>query len=195
MFYGWIIVGVTFLIYFFNVGLMLYGAPAINAKMIKDLDPLFNPAVVGTAVAISTACQGILSAASGALARKTGVKKLLIFGSLMLCAGALAISFGPENRVYFIVVYGSMMGLGLAFGGILSSQTLLNDWFSKKKGFAMSIAVSSGSVCGMIAPTVMSKLTDGSWKNGWFLVAAMTAVSALLAAIIVVNRPEDKGLY
>lgn len=195
MFYGWIIVGVTFLIYFFNVGLMLYGAPAINAKMIKDLDPLFNPAVVGTAVAISTACQGVLSAATGALARKTGIKKLFIFGSFMLCAGSLAIAFGPENRIYFIAMYGSMMGIGLAFGGMLSSQTLLNDWFNKKKGFAMSIAVSSGSVCGMIAPTVISKIVEGSWKNGWLLIAAMTAVSALLTAIVVVNRPADKGQY
>jgi cyanate permease len=195
VFYGWIITGAVFLVYFSNVGLTLYAGPVINAGMAAAEAPVINETVVGTAVAICTACHGILSMLSGALVRKTGVKRLMIFGSLLLCAGFAALSLIPVNAPLYIILYGFALGPGLAFGGILMSQSLLNDWFSRNKGLALSLAVSAGSVCGIIAPPLVSGLISYGWRNGWALLAGMAACSALVSAALIVNRPGDKGLY
>jgi cyanate permease len=195
VFYGWIMVAVVFLIYFTNVGLPLYGISIIDAEMVRAETAVVNAAVVGTAVAIRTSVHGLLSISAGILARKTGVKKMIIAGSLMLCGGSLALSRLPLNPARYVVLHGAVLGAGLAFGGILMSQSLLNDWFSKNKGIAMSIAVSAGSVCGIFAPPILSELITTGWRNGWTLIAGAAAFSALLALFVIVNRPEDKGLY
>jgi MFS family permease len=195
VFFGWIMVGVVFLIYFTNVGLPLYGISVIDAGMVKAEAAIVNAAVVGTAVAIRTSAHGIISVLTGILARKIGVKKMMIIGSLLLCGGSLALSQLPLTPVLYIIFHGFVLGAGLAFGGILMSQSLLNDWFSKNKGIAISIAVSAGSVCGILAPPLISELINTGWRNGWMLIAGATAFSTLLALFVIVNRPEDKGLY
>jgi MFS family permease len=200
MFYGWIIVAVTWVIYFTNVGMFLYGASPINALMMNETG--FTEATIGLAVAVCTACQGAFSPITGRLTRKYGVKGLFLAGSLLLFAGSLVLSFWTLHGALFVVIYGFVFGLGMTMGGILTCQSVLNNWFQQKKGLAFSIALSAGGVSGFVAPLIVQAIigtgtigVTGSWHKGWRLIAAMCVVSALASLFLMVDRPADRGLY
>jgi MFS family permease len=190
IYYGWIIVAAVWLIYFSNVGLLLYGAPAINAGMMAVSG--LSEAAVGAAVAVCTACQGIFSPLTGLITRKKGVRGLFIAGSATLFVGSALLSFLKPQEGVFIPVYGLFFGIGMTLGGILTAQSVLNNWFDKKKGLAMSIALSAGGVSGFLAPP----LTEGiisrwDWQAGWRFIALMCGLSLLVSVFFIVNRPSD----
>jgi cyanate permease len=193
IYYGWIIVCVVWLIYFSNVGLLLYGAPAINAGMMAVSG--LNEAVVGTAVAICTACQGIFSPVTGLITRRKGVRGLFIAGSAILCGGSALLSFLRPTAGLFIPVYGLLFGIGMTLGGILTAQSTLNNWFDKKKGLALSIALSAGGVSGFLAPPLTEGIVSRwSWQAGWRFIAVMCGLSLVVSVIFMVNRPGDMNL-
>lgn len=195
MFYGWIIVGVIWLVYFSNVGLLLYGAPVINAGMMAVTG--FSEATIGAAVAVCTACQGIFSPVTGIITRRKGVRFLLIAGSAILFCGSMLLSFLNFGSIAFILVYGMMFGIGMTMAGILTAQSVLNTWFDKKKGLALSIALSAGGVSGLLAPPLVEAIISfgGGWQTGWRFVSIMCGISVLISVFFIVNRPEDIGLH
>ena len=194
VFYGWIIVALVWLIYFTNVGLILYGSPVINAAMMTAAG--INEAVTGAAVAVCTACQGVFSPLAGIITRKKGVRVLFITGSAMLAAGSALLGFFHPAGGLFIASYGLFLGIGMTLAGILSAQSLLNSWFDKKKGLAFSIALSAGAISGFLAPPLIEWIISfGNWMTAWRFVSVMGGVSMLIAIFFVVNKPADKGLF
>jgi MFS family permease len=201
MFYGWVIVAVTWVIYFTNVGMFLYGASPINALLMGETG--FSEATIGLAVAVCTACQGVFSPISGRLTRKHGVKGHFLAGSFLLLVGSLVLSFWTLPGTLLVVVYGLIFGMGMTMGGILTCQSVLNNWFQQKKGLAFSIALSAGGVSGFVAPLIVQAIIGssagtiavfGSWHKGWRLIAVMCVVSVLASLFLVVNKPADRGL-
>jgi cyanate permease len=194
IFYGWIIVALTWLIYFSNVGLLLYGTPAINAVMMRSSG--FTEATVGAAVSICTACQGLFSPFTGFIIRKKGVKGLLAVGSAILFAGSLLLSLFNPGSGGFILIYGLFFGIGMTLAGILTSQSLLNNWFHRQKGLAMSIALSAGGISGFLAPPLIGMFIHrGDWQAGWRFISLMCGISVLLSVFLIVNRPADIGRH
>jgi cyanate permease len=194
IFYGWVITAVTWLIYFSNVGLLLYGTPAINAGMMAAAG--FSEATVGAAVSVCTACQGIFSPMTGIITRRKGVKGLLTGGSLILFAGSLLLSLFTPGKAGFILIYGLFFGIGMTLAGILTAQSLINNWFHRRKGLAMSIALSAGGIGGFIAPPLTGLFIDlGGWQGGWRFISFMCAVSVCISIFLIVNRPSDIGRH
>jgi cyanate permease len=194
IFYGWIIVTLVWLIYFSNVGLILYGSPVINAAMMTAAG--INEAVTGAAVAVCTACQGAFSPLAGIITRKKGVRVLFITGSALLAAGSALLGFFHPAGGFFIAAYGLFLGTGMTLAGILSAQSLLNNWFDKKKGLAFSIALSAGAMSGFLAPPLIEWIIRfGSWMTAWRFVSLMCGGSLLIAVFFIVNTPADKGLF
>jgi sugar phosphate permease len=67
-----------------------------------------------------------------------------------------------------------------------------------KRALAISLFLSASSVGGFIAPTLLNRVIEafhGNWRAGWWLVAALCAVSALLAIFFVKENPADIGQY
>jgi cyanate permease len=194
IFYGWIIVALVWLIYFTNVGLILYGSPVINAAMMSVSG--LNEAVTGAAVAVCTACQGVFSPLVGIITRKKGVRGLFIGGSALLAAGSALLGFFHPAGGFFICTYGLFLGIGMTMAGILSAQSLLNNWFDKKKGLAFSIALSAGGISGFLAPPLIAWIIRlGNWMSAWRFISLMGGVSLLIAVFFIVNKPADKGLF
>jgi cyanate permease len=194
IFYGWAIVAFAWLIYFSNVGLLLYGTPGINAGMMAAEG--FSSATLGAALSICTACQGLFSPLAGAMARKKGVKGLLVGGSFILFAGSLLLSLFKPGRAGFVLIYGLFFGTGMTLAGILTAQSLVNNWFHRRKGLALSIALSAGGIGGFVAPPLVGVFIDlGGWQGGWRFIALMCGVSLAISAFLVVNRPSDIGRH
>ena len=190
-FYGYIVLAAIWVIYFFNVATPLYGVSAINANMVAATG--FDAAVVGTAVSISTAMQGVTSPVVGTLVAKKGVRLPLIIGSVLLVISGFCLAFLPVTPAGFILFYGVMVGAGMGFAGILTTQCTVNEWFAQKKAMAIALAVSAGGVGGFVLPLVCQAISDVRWNLGWLFIGATCCISVILSVFVMKNRPADVG--
>ena len=192
IFYGWIVVIAAWLIYFSNVGLILYGTSILNARMISATN--FNEAAIGIAFSLCTAFQGITSPISGLIIRKKGIKLSFIIGSLILVISSILIAKFTINEKYFIVFYGILVGSGMGLAGILTCQSTVNYWFNRQKSIAMAIVLSAGGLSGFVAPQIFEYIISlGNWKTGWYFIAANCTLSLIISIFVIVNKPENIG--
>jgi sugar phosphate permease len=104
-------------------------------------------------------------------------------------------SFAP-SLLSLGLLYGVFIGLGAATLGPLGASKVVANWFVQQRGRALGIASVGTSVGGFIAPPLLILAIEAFGWRGALL--AMGAVAALLtvplAWLVIVNRPEDRGL-
>jgi MFS family permease len=89
-------------------------------------------------------------------------------------------------------------GLGGAFNTTMTVSTAISRWFVKYRGRAMALVLTSAGFAGMLGAPAMQWLmtaNGGNWSQGWFYVAAINAVSGIIAYAFVKESPQALGQY
>jgi len=130
----------------------------------------------------------------GRLVDRFGVRQVVLVVATLF--GAAAIAFG---RV------GDMVTLALGFAALrflgqgslmLTGANLVAQWFSKKRGFALSLMALGFSASIAIHPPLAQWLIDqAGWREAWLWLGLITWLLLLpLILVLVQNKPEDLGL-
>jgi sugar phosphate permease len=102
----------------------------------------------------------------------------LVTGPLMLFIGFIAIR-------------------GLGQGSLsLTNSTVIAQWFKRRRGFVMSLAVVLWALSQRVyVPVVQQLIVTHGWRPVWQMLAAGVALTILpLTWLLIRNRPEDYGL-
>ncbi len=195
-FYGWKLLAVFWIILFANFAFPLYGASVVNTSMAAALH--WDRSQLGLAYAIFQWMVGVPAPLVALLITKRGVRFTAALGCVVVAVGALLMSFVVRTSLQVDLVYGVMIGLGAMTGGVLVAQTGINRWFSKRRGLAITLVHTGGTLGGFAATRVLEKVIrvfDGNWRAGWWLMALLSALSAILAMLFVRERPADFGQF
>ena len=195
-FYGWKLLAVFWIILFANFAFPLYGASVVNTYMAEALH--WDRTQLGTAYAIYQLMIGAPAPLIAILIAKKGVRFSAALGCWVVVAGALLMSSVVRTSLQTDLVYGVMIGLGAMTGGVLVAQTGINCWFSKHKGLAITLVHTGGTFGGFVAARVLDKVIrafGGNWRAGWWLMAGVSAICAVLAMLFVRERPSDLGQF
>lgn len=178
---------------FLNLGFPAYGPAVINAAMARamglDRETLGN---MFSAYMIMSGLPGPLVAMS---VNRFGVRTTLVLGSSFIVLGALLMATVVTGGLGAMVCFGLLVGTGVATGAALASQAGLARWFVRRRSLALSVLYSSSAVGGFVAAPLLNRLIQGSgtWRAGWWLLAALSTVAGCIALIFVRERPEDVG--
>jgi MFS family permease len=137
---------------------------------------------------------GILGPLAGFTIARFGARRNIIFCNIFAALGLLGMSQVRELwHVYLF--FGFMAGIGLAFGEYLPVTTVINNWFIRRRSFAMGLLFASGGVGGFILPPLISWFISGlGWRWTWVCLAGMhLLLTVILAGILIRSRPEDVG--
>lgn len=179
-------------LYFCVFGTVLYGASVINAHMQQAMG--FPEQYIGLAGTLCTLVSGLVGPTVGRIISRRGVRLTFLVGSILVALASLALAFFPQSALSFLFLYGLVVGAGIGFAGLVSVQSAINDWFDRKKSFAMALVLTAGSVGGFVAPQIVERLLAvGDWTWGWRYVAAMAGLSLVISLLLVVNHPQDLG--
>jgi MFS family permease len=195
VFYGWVLLGVLWCVFAFNLGFPAYGGPVLNTAMATELGlPRETLGLITTFYIIMSGLPGPVVAMA---VNRFGVRRTLVTGSLMNVAGAAFMATVANSGVAAYVGFGLLVGGGVCAGAAIASQTALSRWFVRRRALALSILYSSGAIGGYVAvkfilPWAMH--AGGSWRAGWWVIVTLSTVAGLLAMIFVRERPEDVGL-
>ncbi|TGA99862.1 MFS transporter [Sporolactobacillus shoreae] len=87
-------------------------------------------------------------------------------------------------------------GLSVISGTRLLISILVSNWFEKKRGLAISIALSGSGVGGVImSQIVAAMITAHGWRPTFLLLAGITLLFSLpFTATVFRNKPSDIGL-
>jgi MFS family permease len=185
--------GALWLIMFLNLGFPAYGPAVINPAMAKAFGlPRETLGGIFSIYMIMSGLPGPLVAMS---VNRFGVRMTLLLGSVFTIAGALLMATVVRGGIGAMLCYGLLVGAGVATGGAMASQAGLARWFVRRRSLALSVLYSAGAIGGFVAAPLLNRLiqTTGTWRAGWWLLAALSAVAACVALIFVRERPEDVG--
>ena len=191
-FYGWKLLAAFWLILIVNLAFPAYGSSVINAYMVTDL--ALDRKTLGLMFSVYMIMGGLPGPLVAGGVNRFGSRKILVTGSLVLLAGSVLMATWVSNGWQAVLIFGIIIGGGVLTGGPLAAQTCVAFWFIKRRALAMSLVLSAAGIGGFVAAPLLNWIISsagGNWRMGWWLVAGLTCVSALIAATFVRNRPED----
>jgi MFS family permease len=195
-FYGWKLLAVFWIILFANFAFPLYGASVVNTYMAEALH--WDRTQLGTAYAIYQLMIGVPAPLVSFLITRKGARFTTAIGCWIVVGGALLMSSVVHTSWQTYIFYGFTMGLGAMTGGILVAQTAVNRWFNRYKGLAITIVHTGTTFGGFIAARLVDKAiraSGGNWRAGWWLMAGVSTISAVLAILFVRENPADLGQF
>lgn len=192
LFYGWWIVVAGALISGAGVGIFINCA----GVFIKPVTEAMGYSRGG--FTLYTTIQSIVAMVSvpiyGEIFSKFSIRKVMFIAATYCSAVFFCLSFATE--LWHFYVLGVMYGLGNSCITIMAVGTLVNRWFSERKGLAAGLAFSgSGVTAAIMSKVTTAVIASHGWRWG-YRVQALVAYALLFIAIVFIvrDKPEDIGL-
>ncbi|MDR1087840.1 MAG: MFS transporter [Coriobacteriales bacterium] len=191
-FYGWWIVAGGFLLMATCYTIFVNCIPLFQSHIVEDLG--ISMGAFNTGVSLCTVVAIFASLLFGALIDK--VSSRILGGISVATTSIVLVLFSFITEVWQLYALCVVAGIVVVAGTRLLASVITANWFTLKRGLAVSIALSGSGFGGVILSPVTSTIIE-NW--GWrpaFLVLAVIAALAALPIILVAfrNRPADKGL-
>ena len=151
----------------------------------------WNRTTLSGAFALSRAEGALLGPLEGFLVDRLGTRKMVIVGYLIMGLGFIFYS-QIQSVWHFYVAY-IAISLGSGVGGWIAFVTLINNWFSRRRALAMSIAVSGIQLGGFLVPLMAWGIESHGFRMTALGIGVVLIVVAVPASRFVRNLPEDVG--
>ena len=190
-FYGWVNVTIASIMGVIG-GLYLVSFGYLLPYLVRDFG--WNRGTVSLAATINMIAMGLCGPLAGFFIVKHGARRSIFFGNILGFAGFVLIYFHTQLWELFLG-YGLLVGLAVGFGGMLASTTVINNWFVKKRGMALSIFLGSSGAAGMImGPAIMKMIESAGWRVTMLAISMMVLLFAVILPVIFIrNKPQDLG--
>ena len=192
-FYGWWIVFAGTLILSVSSGIGFYGHGVI-------LDPLrtlhgWPKATVSSAITLYFLTTGFMGMMIGRQIDRYGPKGVLIIGSVVIGAGFVLLS--RINTVWQLYLVYFMMAVGFSCTSLVPVNTLITNWFIRRRGFAMSLTNTGLSAGGIVLVPLSSYMI-----SRWGLEVALPVLGAIYSVVVIPcalffirQRPSDLNQF
>ena len=189
-FYGWKIVWAGALINFFSIGLPFYAFSVFYIHLQEE----FNAGrfLISSTLSILIIAGGVFAPICGHLVDRYSIKNILSLGSLLFSLGLIALGF-CQNYYQFLIVYGTILSLGITLFGNLSTAKLISFWFNKKNGSAIGYAALGISLSGVFIPPIAVYLIGiFDWRITYMIFGIFVIVFFIpFCRFFIINKPSE----
>lgn len=125
----------------------------------------------------------------------TGNMRLWQSASVVLFALAYA-SYSLAQNVFHLYISAFFVGIFYQLATLIPISMMVTNWFIKKRGLAMSIAMAGIGLGGFIfSPLVTNFLMNFGWRTTYQIMALIVLVVALPVTLFIFKRsPADVGM-
>ena len=186
--------GGAFIVLFCATGSSYYAFPVFFDALMREME--WSRGQTGAALSIGMFVIGIVSLAIGGIIRKAGVKKVMVFGSVLAATGfALLSTVSALWQLY--VYYGLVLSVGLAGIFVIPNFTAVQSWFVEKRGMALGIASTGIGVGGLVmAPIAGWLISLYDWQTAFLFMAGIVALLGVsVSGFIMRTKEEDKSTH
>jgi MFS family permease len=191
IFYGWVVVAVTFLT-------MLVTAAAMSAPgvMIVPLQREFgwSNEAISTALALRILLFGLFGPFAAAFMNRFGLRRVMIAALALIAVGLLA-SLAMTRLWQLILFWGVVLGIGTGLTAIVLAATVATRWFTERRGLVIGLLSASSATGQLLFLPLIAGLTEHlGWRAALILVCAFLALAAIIVLLLMRDRPGDLNL-
>jgi len=190
IFYGWWVVLASFITALYVAGAIFYSFTAFIDPLVTEFGWSYTQ--ISLASSLRGLEMGIFAPFVGILLDRYGPRIIMMIGMTVVGLSLVLLST-IHSLVMFYICF-----LLLAFGaGGCTSVVVMSavaNWFKKKVGLAMGIAVCGFGASGFIVPVVVKLIEAFGWRNAFLSLGIGAWVIGIPLAMVIRNRPEDYGL-
>jgi MFS family permease len=184
-YYGWIIVGFSFVTLALVYGIW-YSFSVFFVALLKEFG--WSRSIGAGAFSMFIIISSIVSPFVGNRVSKARPRGVILGGSLMLGVGLALCSF-TDTWWQFYLFFSLITAVGLGASGWVPHITLIQQWFKEKRGLATGI-VSSGIGIGILVcvPFTQYLILRLGWRMAYRIMAILIPLIIISMAVIILKR-------
>ena len=192
--YGWIIALTGIMVLFSCLGLGRFSLGMLLPSMGISLSLNYSQmGLIGTGNFVGYMISVVLA---GIIARAIGARWTISFGLVLVGVSMVLIGRAMTFTEVMALYVATGIGSGLANVPMMG---LVSHWFLKStRGRAAGIMLSGNGLAivftGLFVPWVNAGQGAEGWRTGWLTIGIISIVIAVIAAMLLRNNPEEKGL-
>ncbi len=192
-FYGWVVVGVCFLLGLVGTGIYNYTKGIFLPALAEDIAD-GNRLALSIAFSAMSVITAIIAPYIGRRMDVASPRQLIFVGVLLLAVTYFLLATITEPWHFMVVV---VVGLGLSMSlmGNLAKGRAIMYWFDHWRGRALAITILGGSIAGMVFPPLVSWLVEThGWRAGYMVFGVLALIGlGLPVYFFLKDRPEEIG--
>ena len=215
VFYGWWLVGLASFMLTLMSLTVFQGLGTMLVALERQF--LWSRTALSGAFSLARVEGAVLGPVEGVLVDRIGTRRMVLIGYIMMGLGFVwmsqiepAATLGlfawmdftltvlpfetvDERLIHFYAAY-MFITLGSGLGGWLALIAMVNNWFNRRRSFAMATAMSGIHFGGLLIP-LLALLIEWFEFRGASLVIGIFLLAIIGPAFMVIRtRPEDMGL-
>ena len=192
IFYGWVIVGVSALVFALVRGVN----DAFGVFFVAILEEFgWSRAAVAGVFSCARLTEGTISVAVGMLSDRFGLRRLVPLSACLVALGLVLASYTHSLWMLY-VAYGLVFAVGYCGVGELSHVPVISRWFVRRRGMAIGLAM-AGMGLGIlfVVPLTQTFILRFGWRGAYVALAVVILVGIIPPTLLFQReRPEDMGL-
>lgn len=191
IFYGWWIVGASFLIAMYVGAVVYYGFTAFLEPIADETGWSYTQ--ISLAASLRGLEIGLLSPLVGILADRWGPRRLIFVGLLITVAGLLLLG----STTSLIMFYGAfaLIAIGVSACTVTVLLTAVANWFHRKIGVATGAAICGFGFSGLLIPVIVWLIAAYDWRTAVNILALGMLVMTLPLSLLFRHKPEQYGYF
>jgi len=191
VYYGWIIVGLSFLTIAFHLTAR-FSFAIFQVPLIAEFG--WTRGALGSAFALMMGLYALLGPFAGHLLDKFGPRAVVPWGSILVGIGLVG-GFFISSLWHVYLLLGMFIGLGTALSGFATHSAILPRWFRQKRGIATGILLSGIGIGSLfLSPVIERLIAHFGWRiaylvYGFFVIGILAPVNF----IFLRDYPENVG--
>jgi MFS family permease len=192
-YHGWWVVFCAFAVALYGWG---FGFDGLSLYLVALHDKLgWSPATVSAGISFYYVLGAFVVMQVGDAIQRFGARPVVLVGTAMMALGVAALTVVREPWQLYLAFLLMIPGWGAMGGG--SINTIVAQWFDRRRGMAASLAL-SGATCGglLFAPAFASAIASwGFDKACYAAIAVMLVTLGPIAALILrARRPTEHDI-
>ena len=196
VYYGWVIIGVVWMANFTAAFLSPPIFTMFIAPMRQELG--FTLSQLAWVSSVGQVSAGIMAPIVGRLIDAYGTRWLGVVTGVVGGTCLIALSFVSNIwTIYLLFACTGATGLGALGAGNLIATVPPGNWFVAKRGRAMAVAMTGGTLGVTLGiPLAQFLIQTIGWRNAWVTFGIMMYIMIIPAyGLLMRRRPEDHGLH
>lgn len=192
-YYGWLIVGVGFILL-----MLMFGTRLSFGLYIKPLADNFGAtrALISFSQSLYMVTYAIFALIAGSLADTYGPKRVMVAGSIFMGVGMLLASQITALWQYYFT-YGVLVAIGSGAMYVPISGAVAK-FFTRQRNFALGITASGAGLGQFLIPPFMQKIVEfQGWQTAFLYTALLLLVFGVSLPWLVIRGrglPQDAGI-
>jgi MFS family permease len=190
IYYGWWVVGGSFLLLFCAVGTQFYAFPVFFDVMVREME--WARTQVALAMTVGTFVIGAMGLLVGWLIHKIGLRPVMVCGTLVAGLGFLLLITVTEPWQFYLY-YGLVLSVGIAGMSGVPNMTAVEPWFDRGKSTALGIATTGMGVGGVVMPLLAGWLISRyDWQTAFASMAGIVILVGIPISAMVMRTPQER---